>query len=77
MSEDKSRCEVVELSLPGSSTFMELVITCNIAVRWKNVPAPMVVPVIRLMMSTSFLEERTVILAELSQYTGWPKETYS
>jgi hypothetical protein len=47
--------------LPGSSTRIALVITCSIAVRWKNVPAPIVVPGMRVVMAISLFDDRVAI----------------
>lgn len=50
------------VDLPGSRTRMRSVVTCNIAVRWKNEAAPIVVSVRRVVIAMSFLVVRVANL---------------
>ena len=51
----------------GSRTRMALVMTCNIAVRWKNGAAPIVKPGVRVLIETSRFIERTAICCDKRQ----------
>jgi hypothetical protein len=53
--------------VPGSSTRIELVITCRIAVLWKNGAAPIVVPGIRVVTVMSLLAVREAIWTTTSE----------
>jgi hypothetical protein len=46
-----------------------LVMTCRIAVRWKNGVAPMVVPGMRVVIATSFLFDLVAICKESTGQT--------
>lgn len=51
----------------GSRTRMALVMTCNIAVRWKNGAAPIVKPGVRVLIEMSRFMERTAICYDKRQ----------